>query len=753
MAKLWPWNNKSSSEEITTSNMQSINSSDYLNHNENKSNSDTNSPNKNKPAPGLTKLTINKNSLKNFLVKAVGFVTYQNDRENFSRPEYNLAEIKEAAEADSYVKISLSKYSYLIYKAGFKLHSENQAAVDYLNMRFKMMSFSTGKPTEMVFQEVADDLTTYSNAFLLKSRVNAIPGIKAKPVFNDKIIGGYFRIDPASIKIKRDKHGNILKYEQGRGDNVKVFSPDDVIHIYMDKDANNAFGTPRIIAALEDIKLLRKIEGNVTALIHRFSMPLYQWKIGIPEIGFQGTDEEIRKAQREVESSTLDGLIITNEKTEIKAIGAEGNALDATNYLTYFENRCFAALGTSASQMGRGGAKQDSESMEAQVHDTVKYIQRVISIFTESKILIELLLEGGFNPISDPNDEVKYLFEEISLETKIKKENHEVLKYQSNLTSFEETRRRVGLKDDVKDEDKLYKNYIETNSRIKEIDQTAKHQMELAKFNADTQKEIQKSSDSNKNISNSSSSNKNPRSSKDSGPSKEAENNNRPKNQHGTHSVKIKELSESLDIDNKSYHNEFSNLKSSYKELKDAVLKDEDIDLLFPLIKEDMVEIISEYIHEYSLNGSRDAIRELNRLHKTSYGNYNLTEEELKDFYEEANKDINNLLNDIKSEVITNRDNISEYFENVEYRLRFFTDFIIRKTYWYSFIRTGNATGIKDAYIIFNSENDNNQRNDKINTDNFGYDDIPAYHSFCNCNITFNKEKYKRQVKKIGNRN
>ena len=62
---------------------------------------------------------VNKKSIQNFIVKAVGYVTAQTQRrELFTRPEFNLAEIRDASEADSYVKISLSKISYLIYNNG-----------------------------------------------------------------------------------------------------------------------------------------------------------------------------------------------------------------------------------------------------------------------------------------------------------------------------------------------------------------------------------------------------------------------------------------------------------------------------------------------------------------------------------------------------------------------------------------------------------------------------------------------------------
>ena len=488
---------------------------------------------------------VNPSIIQDFVIKAVGFVdSYSRRRESFLRPEYNLAEVRDASEADSYVKIALSKISYLIYKAGWRFKSENQEAIDYLEQRFKIMSYCTGVPMDILMQGIADDLVRYSNAFLLKSRVDRIPGVKAKPLSEDgMIVGGYTRIDPCSIKIKRDKHGNILKYEQGLGGNKKQFKPDDVIHFYLDKDANNSFGTPRIIAALEDVKLLRKVEGNVTALIYRFAMPLYHWKIGVPEVGFQGTDEEIAKAKREIEQGSLDGVFITNEKTEIRAIGSEGNAINMQPYLDYFENRVFSALGTSASQMGRGGAQQDADSMEQQQHDTVKFIQRMISSFVENKIIIELLLEGGFNPF-DRNCNVEYLFEEISLETRIKKENHELNKYQSNAQTFTETRRRIGMKDESDDDEQLFNRKVTDESALRSIDRTAEHQKELAYINGEIAVKTAAAKPSSSGSSGTSVSTKKTRSTKDKGPNGTVKGLDRPSNQHGTYSVKVKEYEE-----------------------------------------------------------------------------------------------------------------------------------------------------------------------------------------------------------------
>ena len=682
---------------------------------------------------------FSKNGLGNFKVKAIGFISaYAQRREWFHRPEFNLQEIRDAAEADSYVKISLTKTSYLIYKAGWKFKSENQQAVDYLEQRFKVMSYCTDVPMDILMQGIADDLVRYSNAFLLKSRVERIPGVKARPIKEDgMVIGGYTRIDPCSIRIKRDKHGNILKYEQGFGSNKKQFFPEDVIHFYLDKDANNAFGTPRIIAALEDVKLLRKIEGNVTALIYRFAMPLYQWKIGIPEVGFQGTDEEVAKAKYEIESGSLDGVFITNEKTEIKAIGSEGTAMNMQPYLAYFENRVFSALGVSAAQMGRGGAKQDADSMEQQVHDTVKYIQRMMSEFIEKKMLMELLLEGGFNPF-EANNYVDYVFEEISLETKIKKENHEINKYQSNVTTYNEARRRMGMKDESDDDEKLYNRYITDESTLRQIDRTAEHQLELERAKAAMAPKTTSSGGSSSGKKKASSAGtKKTRVSKDKGPSGRVDSIDRPKNQYGTHSVKMKEsLDESLikedSVQYKNIIDIYNDLREDIKsgEIKTSIHYDYTLDLL--INKFDLI------IQQQSLNGMNDALYEINEIYKT---NYNIPDDkiDLTDFNKEIRTSLSNIFSDIKK-TVTKR-NVLDIFDENKYRLLYLLDYIQRKVYWYSYIKVGALMGIENAYILFNSKDDEKEHESKINTNDFSMEDVPSYHSFCKCKVTYKKEK------------
>lgn len=636
---------------------------------------------------------FNPKAISNFAVKSVGFLTSQvYRREIFSRPEYNLEEIRDASESDSYIKISFSKYSYLIFKAGWTFKSDNQEAIDYLNKRFKLMSYCTGKPMDILLQEIADDFTRYSNVILLKSRVDSIPGVKATPFDSDQVVGGYCRVDPASVKIKRDKYGNVIKYEQGHGANKKQFFPRDVIHMYYDKDANNAFGTPRIIAALDDVKLLRKIEGNIVALIHRFSMPLYQWKIGIPEVGFQGTDAEINRAKREVESSSLDGLIITNEKTEIKAIGAEGHALNAEPYLRYFEDRVFSALGVSASQMGRGGAKQDADSMEAQIHDTVKFIQRTISTWIKETVITELLLEGGFNPF-DGSADVEFAFEEISLETKLKKENHEMLKYQSNVTTFEEARRKMGMKDTVEDEDRLYQRMIADKSSLDQIDRNGEWQERLARINAaktaanNSSNSSSSSSSSKSSVSTSKSKTRNTSGQKQ--PNKAATNNNRPQNQHGTSSVKVKELSDLvldfvLDLQEDSISNE----------------------TVINLYENTIYDYFIRELNRISLRAINEATIEINSVDE-SYHLLPNKKIDISSQNKELQKNIRTILEDMNDSSSNNKDDISSLSNYCIYRLKLLLEQHTKTTYDFSYIKAGSLLGMKEVYIKQGNEIEN----------------------------------------------
>lgn len=713
---------------------------------------------------------MNKNTYKKLLVKATSLLSGAGGgRENFTAPEYDLEEIKSACEADSYIKMALMKYSYMLFKAGYELRSENEEASNYIKMRFSVMSFATKQPIDIVLQECGDDLIKYSNAILVKSRVDQVmPGVNARGFFKDKPVGGYFRVDPSTMSVERDKSGAIVKYIQTVDGVEKKFDLVDVIHIYLDREAGNAFGTPRIIAALEDVKLLRRIEGNVASMVYRFAMPLFQWIIGLPQQGFQATNREIDEARAEVDNMALDGTVITNEKTQIKVIGAEGNALNAEGYLKYFEQRCFSALGVSESQMGRGGAKQDADSMESQAHDTVKHIQRTMAIFLREHMINELLLEGGFNPIINNDDIVNFVFNEINIETKIKVENHEMAKFQSNMITFPEMRRMLGKKEEV-DIEELYKMKIEveadkrmtehkTEGSLEITKLTGENALELQAANAKTQEKIAKqnaqaakNNSVNASGSKSTSPNGNGKN-KSTSPNKAIINKNTPENQHGKTSVKVKEGEANMGLDlqeaktytiqNKKKHKDaYESIYNKYYALcDDLIATREDIDMILPLALDNMLAQAKLYMQVASMEGVNAATQDIRTIQKTVV-TLPRVRVSLSMMEEEAKKSLQKTLKDIKKKVKNEEDEkrIRAIFESMEYRIRCMLEFVLPKTYWYSYLKTGEALKYSTAIVDFDGSDDAKEHSKTIDLNNINMDDIPPYHPFCDCSINFKK--------------
>lgn len=700
-----------------------------------------------------------KTDKKNFFIKAIGLINNAPvGRETLAEPEYDFEEIRRAIETDSYIKITLQKHSRLIYKAGYYLKSENSDAVEYLKTRFRIMSYCTDKPIDILYQEIADDVVKYSNAILVKKRDKFnYSGVKAKGLFEQDPIVGYFRVDPATIYVKRDEFGNILKYVQKvDSGKEKTYKKEDVIHIYIDRESSNTFGTPKIVAALEDIKLLRKLEGYVLAIVYRFAMPLFHFKIGKTEAGFQATDKEITDTKKDIENMSLDGCFVSNEKTEINVIGAEGSAINISQYLTYFENRVFSALDSSASMMGRGGAKQDADSMEAQSHDYIKYVQKVLSIFIENFILNELLFEGGFNPISNEKDMVKYIFNEINLDTKIKVENNEMLKYQSNVQTLQETRRNIGYKEDV-DESQLYKNIIEVPAQIEINRETAIAQGDQSIRVAKATPNIQNSSSSSSNEkSTSSKSSSNPGTKSKTGnisngkkkstsPNKDVYTRNNPTNQRGTTSAKVKEyytlLNEEVIRDKLKHKQKYSDFYDKLEKLKQNILlTDSDIDYLFSITKESLLLDINNLINNASAEGINQALADIKKKYKSKdIDALSVIQIPLDIFYDKANETIQGILVDMKKRISIsiNRDDIENIINALEYRFRFLIEYILPKAKWYSYLKIGQAANIKKAKINFGNSDDKNNHDKTVNVDAFSIDDIPAFHPFCDCTLKF----------------
>lgn len=533
--------------------------------------------------------------------KPVTLGEYRNaNAQNPGARSYDLAQIKNAVLTDSYLAVAVRKFSQLITKAGYQIKSKNENAANYVNDRIKVIEFRTKIPFYTLITSIARDLYTYSNSYIIKTRDNNTEkfGLKAEKIFSGGAISGLFLADPASVTIRRNDAGAIDAYVI----NQEEYSPNDVIHLYIDKMNNADYGTSRIYSALEDVTMLRKAEGLVMTILYRFAIPVLHIKVGNTAEGQYATQKEINDARDAFQEMPNDGFIVTNERTAIEAITPNMQANQLLKFLEYLELRVFSALNASKSSMGRGGGQSSADNTEALMHDEVRAFQNVITNFIEKYLFTELLLEGGFNPLLNKDDYVSFAFNEVSIDTKIKLESNTIQKYQGNVIDLDEARRELGLSNELSEED-MYAFKITQKGKLDLVDAQANAAIKTAKATAAlNMQQAQSSNDDgldNRKFNGKQAS---------SGPNDYFSNDANPTNQNtDKYSIKAKEsLNTQQNLDD--YSKNFSKVDKLYKDLSN-ILTDGDA------IEDDKFR---EALHEYALDFAKQGVDHSKANNKTN---------------------------------------------------------------------------------------------------------------------------------------
>lgn len=534
--------------------------------------------------------------------KPVTLGEYRNaNAQNPGARSYDLAQIKNAVLTDSYLAVAVRKFSQLITKAGYQIKSKNENAANYVNDRIKVIEFRTKIPFYTLITSIARDLYTYSNSYIIKTRDNNTEkfGLKAEKIFSGGAISGLFLADPASVTIRRNDAGAIDAYVI----NQEEYSPNDVIHLYIDKMNNADYGTSRIYSALEDVTMLRKAEGLVMTILYRFAIPVLHIKVGNTAEGQYATQKEINDARDAFQEMPNDGFIVTNERTAIEAITPNMQANQLLKFLEYLELRVFSALNASKSSMGRGGGQSSADNTEALMHDEVRAFQNVITNFIEKYLFTELLLEGGFNPLLNKDDYVSFAFNEVSIDTKIKLESNTIQKYQGNVINLDEARRELGLSNELSEED-MYAFKITQKGKLDLVDAQANAAIKTAKATAALNVQQTQSSSNDDGLDNRKFNGKQA----SSGPNDYFSNDANPTNQNtDKYSIKAKEsLNTQQNLDD--YSKNFSEVDKLYKDLSNILTDGGAI--------ED--NKFREALHEYALDFAKQGVDHSKANNKTN---------------------------------------------------------------------------------------------------------------------------------------
>ncbi len=148
-----------------------------------------------------------------------------------------------------------------------------------------------------------------------------------------------------------------------------------------------------------------------------------------------------------IERMPKEGIFVTDQRVDINAVGAAGEALDPAPILEHYKKRIFTGLGVSALDMGEGATVGSStaENVSQALKDSIKYDLDVFADQVSMGILRELFSEAPYElSVQNAVADVKLSFDEIDLDNQIKTETHATQLYQNNGIDHDEYRSRIG---------------------------------------------------------------------------------------------------------------------------------------------------------------------------------------------------------------------------------------------------------------------------------------------------------------------
>jgi hypothetical protein len=409
----------------------------------------------------------------------------ENNETDFESPDFSLEDIQAGYNTDSYIRQGVDKYVDQIFKEGYSFYGTDTNAVEYLKLRLAYIAEATNTPTNQLLMDIAEDVVKYGNCMVVKARnsdVNALPqGANATGLYGKDPVVGYFCANPVTMQCKRDDYGTITEWQQDTDKGKQTFAPEDVVHFYYKREKGNAYGTSFLIPVLDDVRALRQAEENVLKMMYRNIYPFYHIAVGTEDA--TGTSKEVEQLKEALDGMDVEGGLVTTERVQIKPIASD-KVIDAEPYLKYMEARVFSGMGIPEIMFGRGNTANRStgDNMTSEMADRIRAICRVIEMFFNSFIIKEILMEGGYDPVLNPDQNVEFKFNDNEVDVMIKKEVHAIYKYEHNAITEDEMRDELG-KDPIPDGDreKMFVELITRENLRVEAELNLQAQKEAAK--------------------------------------------------------------------------------------------------------------------------------------------------------------------------------------------------------------------------------------------------------------------------------
>ena len=370
----------------------------------------------------------------------------------FLRPEYDLPTIANAIQLDGILNRSVCLFVEQILKNSFEMVSKNEQVQTHVQRRIKEIEHFTNISFFETINKIARQLVTYGNCYVVKVRGNKSRFGKKYNLYGKETnpIIGLFIAEATTVELGLNNKGQIVEYKQNIRGNTRQWDARDVIHLAYNHIPGTLTGRSNITPILDDVRALRKLEEEVEILGFQYSIPLYVYKVGNKD--HPPAPGEIAEAAANVNSMPAYGMLVVPGHHSIEVPSNTSTPVEIMEFIAHFKNRIFAGLGISPVAMGEVSSsnRNTSEVLDMSMQTITKSYQRIIQNKSEMELFKEILLDGGFDIISDKLD---FSFPEIDQEAQIKKETNIIQKWQNNLATREESRLEMDYEKTINEAD------------------------------------------------------------------------------------------------------------------------------------------------------------------------------------------------------------------------------------------------------------------------------------------------------------
>lgn len=393
---------------------------------------------------------------KNRIRKNADYVGTYNNFNGILRPEYDMLECFTIYDTEAYVKRATGRRLDLMFRYGYEIGTDldqdieqGKTNVDYIYQRLNTLEYVTNEPTDAFFKKILFNMLLGSNCFLRKIRdENLSSGKKSdkgkKPV-------AHYQLIPSHSILPYFEKGIIKHWRRfyDTGAPWEDFSLDEIIHLKWDVKPGHVYGTPRIVGVRDDIFALRRFEENIELLFVNHLFPFFHVKIGNKEApcwyGPNG-ESEIDTIRYQTETMPKEGIFVTDERTTVDVVGAEGRSLEFKDFLAHLKSRVFTGLGVSGIDMGEGadGTRATADNISQNLKDTVKADMESFGDLVRLNFFKEWFQEATYSvSVQKAVATTKLMFHEIDLDNQIKEQNHTLNLYNAHLLTEPEARKKL----------------------------------------------------------------------------------------------------------------------------------------------------------------------------------------------------------------------------------------------------------------------------------------------------------------------